>query len=156
MFFLMENVGMSSNTLTPAMETLNRIQKRAKKLAGGKLDNGKEQPFPVAANYGEGVRQGDIYIRLEKSLPAGATKIEKPELQLVPGSTKGSRHTLDSLQGITLYQKPGANVLEGPYIEATQPFKIVHPQHGDWAMPAGLYRVTYQRTEAEELARRLD
>lgn len=46
----------------------------------------------------------------------------------------------------------------GPILVLEQPNTITHPEHGDWQLPAGTYRITYQRTLTREnaVARVLD
>jgi hypothetical protein len=38
----------------------------------------------------------------------------------------------------------------GPILVLTEPNTITHPEHGDWLMPPGSYRITYQRTVARD------
>ena len=46
----------------------------------------------------------------------------------------------------------------GPIVVLEQENTVTHPEHGDWIMPAGTYRITYQRTLTREntVARVLD
>ena len=165
------------------------------------IKNDELQHFPAAANIGDCVRQGDIYIQLIAPFADGPElykKLETPELQLAPGNTKGSRHRLASADGVTMYvpmtsdkelveyyvtkhkldvdltcqeqtrqfywgysakgnrpdpqHKRNLNDIEsaltmaGPIFKLGQPNVVTHPEHGDWALPAGCYRVIYQRT----------
>lgn len=73
-----------------------------------KIKNDSPQDFPIAANVGDAVRQGDIYIQLIDPLagsPMFYTKLAMPAfpLQLAPGNTKGSRHCLEHSDGIEVY-----------------------------------------------------
>lgn len=70
---------------------------------------------------------------------------------MAPGATQGSRHTLRSLDGVTVYKLRDAGSLDGPIVEAKEPAWLDHPEHGNRQLPAGLYAVTYQRAFAEEL-----
>lgn len=48
--------------------------------------------------------------------------------------------------------------LAGPIFKCNKPNVVAHPEHGDWALPAGTYRVIFQRTvdEMERIQRVLD
>ena len=80
----------------------------------------------------------------------------KPVVQLAPGTTQGSRHCLDSLDGIQLFRVDRADVLTGPQIKADRRFTVEHPEHGDVSLPPGNYQIRYQRAFAEELRRVAD
>ena len=51
-----------------------------------------------------------------------------------------------------------ALMLAGPIFKCNRPSVVAHPEHGDWALPVGTYRVIFQRTvdEAERIRRVLD
>ncbi|NBT75135.1 hypothetical protein EBZ80_18265 [bacterium] len=38
----------------------------------------------------------------------------------------------------------------GPILRLAEPNVIAHPEHGDWLLPPGTYRITYQRTVAKD------
>lgn len=98
---------------------------------------------------GDAVQQGDMVIKLvDKTIPTGyelATKeqlarLVKRGLSLVPGSddTEGSRHCLDSLEGVTVYLPhtyEDEGNLVGPLLHTTREIKIPHPTHGDVIVP---------------------
>ena len=48
--------------------------------------------------------------------------------------------------------------LAGPIFKLSKPNTIAHPEHGDWQLPSGTYRVVFQRTidEAQRVRRVLD
>lgn len=100
--------------------------------------------------------QGDVLIRRIAAVPKKAKPERKPELQLATGTTQGSRHTLDSLDGITLYRIDNPNPCEGPVFESDRRFEVKHPEHGDVSLPAGCYAIEYQQAYAEELRRVAD
>ena len=89
------------------------------------------------------------------NVPSGF-KPTKPATQLAPGTTKGSRHILDSVDGVAFYADPQADVLTGPVIETECERTVTHPEHGDVVLPAGVYAITYQRAYADELRRVAD
>jgi len=115
--------------------------------------NDAEQLFPLAATPDcDYVRQGDVYIWLVSKLPQDAKPVKAIE-QLAPGTTKGSRHCLDSLNGVTMFVRLNANELQGPFMRLDCERVVTHPEHGDWRLPPGLYEITYQRAFADELRR---
>ena len=111
------------------------------------------QRFPEAAIDGDYFRQGDVYIWKRDELPSGGR--ETKELQLVAGTTKGSRHILDSNDGVRILQVQG-DALQGPWLHVTKERTITHPEHGDVVLPPGNYEITRQRMYAEELRAALD
>jgi hypothetical protein len=120
------------------------------------IRNDATQRFPAAASPGDCWRQGDVYITLLDALPRGAALVEQPALQLVPGTTQGSRHCLDSLEGVAVYRLAKAGPLDGPVLECRVERTITHPEHGDVVLPPGLYGIHYQRDlDAEERERRV-
>jgi hypothetical protein len=120
------------------------------------IRNDAEQRFPEAATPGDSWRQGDLYITLLGEVPSGVERSESPSNQLVPGTTQGSRHCLDSLEGVVVYTLPQLTQLDGPIIECREEKKITHPEHGNVVLPPGVYGIHYQRNlDAEERERRV-
>ncbi len=77
--------------------------------------------------------------------------------QVAPGTTLGSRHILDSLDGVTAYKINNGNTLDGPVIHLSEPRTLAHPEHGDCCnLPVGWYAFPGQRVYAEELRRVAD
>jgi hypothetical protein len=97
--------------------------------------------------------QGDIGILMIQAVPAGAKVSKSPSAQLAPGNTQGSRHVLESMEGLTLYEIDNATPLDGPVIDAPSGCRVNHPEHGDVTLPTGVYAIVYQRAFAEELRR---
>lgn len=64
-----------------------------------------------------------------------------------------------NLSGVVFMQDARA-LLEfaGPIFRLEKPNTVTHPEHGDWLLPPGTYRITYQRTIARDntVARVLD
>lgn len=104
-------------------------------------------------SVGDAWPQGDIAIVLIGVLPAGAKFVERPTLQLAPGTTQGSRHCLESLDGLTVYTHANPTALDGPILDAPNGLRVNHPEHGDVSLRPGVYAVVYQRAFAEELRR---
>jgi hypothetical protein len=134
-----------------ATKALNAVRKSAEQIRNDSL-----QRFPEAASTGDTWRQGDIYIEKLDAVPKGAVRESKPKSQLAPGTTQGSRHILDSLQGVTMYRLASPTVLDGPILDLATERVITHPEHGDVALPPGVYGITYQRAWADELRRQQD
>lgn len=115
---------------------------------------------------GEVIHQGDVYLfmveqhsdvyKYHKSLKAVDNVGEiTSNMQLAPGTTKGSRHILKG-EGLTVYNPPeGCSALEGPYFEATEDFVLTHPEHADHLLGPGKYVCIYQRDWAAEEMRRV-
>lgn len=134
-----------------AVETLKEIQESVEAI---KSD--APQRFPEAASDGDYFRQGDVNIIYRDRVPSGAVTMKKIDLQLAPGTTKGSRHCLDSAEGVQLFEVPNATALQGPIIKNDAERTVTHPEHGDVVLPPGVYSVRYQRAYAEELRRVAD
>jgi hypothetical protein len=109
------------------------------------------QEFPVAASVGEYVRQGDVLIH-KLAEPEGKPALV--QLQLAPGTTKGSRHILSHDRVEYFTRSNGA--LTGPCLRVTEPVTVTHPEHGDWLLGPGCYGITYERAFADELRRARD
>lgn len=116
---------------------------------------------------GEAVRQGDVYL-IKVSSKADMYAVLKSDfrqsekgavtqnMQLAPGTTKGSRHILASNPGLTVYAPAkNADPLEGPFIEATEDFELTHPEHANFLFGPGQYACIYQRDYAAEERRRV-
>ena len=134
-------------------KTLGDIQGRAERIK-----NGEKQRFPDAASAGDSFRQGDLYITLLEKLPDGC-KPETARAQLAEGETQGSRHCLDSLEGVRQFALANPTDLEGPILVIDAPERtITHPEHGHVVLPGEgrVYGVTYQRDlDEQERARRV-
>ena len=118
------------------------VQSVAKKIA-----KRETQLFPAGASVGDCIRQGDVYITLLDAVPVGMQKAEKWNLQLAPGDTQGSRHVLDSRDGVTCYIHADASEFDGPVLVLEKQRELTHPEHGNWILPPGTYGVSYQRTQ---------
>jgi len=129
-----------------ALEVLKKVQ------SSEVIISDETQRFPDAATDGDGFRQGDVYIWKRDKLPMNVTKT-KCVLQLAPGTTKGSRHCLDSSDGATMFVVDDADALQGPWLKLDCERTVTHPEHGDVVLPAGCYEITYQRAYADELRR---
>jgi len=143
---------------------MNGIEEMLKELDEARAGNHKVQPghsyrISEAASVGDGVWQGDLGLEIIDSIPKGYTNISNPTeaaLKLVPGQTQGSRHCLDSLDGVELYWPPNYgenyNGLMGPAFKLNKERTVKHPVHGDVTIPKGFtISCNYQREYDFEL-----
>ncbi|MEM6260478.1 MAG: hypothetical protein AAGI37_19560 [Planctomycetota bacterium] len=111
---------------------------------------------------GDEWRQGDVrVIRLPddavEEMDNRIKAIERFNGQVAPGTTTGSRHVFDSIDGVVAYALIGGNALDGPIIATSKPRTLSHPEHGNCVdLPPGCYAFPGQRVYAEELRRTLD
>ncbi len=122
-------------------------------------------PFRIsdAADVGDGVWQGDLCLEIVAAVPADYVRVKKPKAadkQLVPGQAQGSRHCLESLEGVKLYRPADwgndLDALAGPCLVLGQEATVLHPTHGAVTIPAGrTILCSYQRTwDAEQRKQR--
>jgi len=125
--------------------TMERIEKHADniKLGNEKVKPGEAARFTEASVAGDCLAQGDLYLCIyEGKPPTGYVLVEKPteqDKQLVPGNTQGSKHCLDSLDGVKLYRPENwtGDDLRGPLLVLSEERTVLHPTHGDVTIPAG-------------------
>jgi len=138
------------------MQMLDQISAHAE---GIKKDAAHEM---ATLEIGDEWRQGDVRLR---RLPEDAFSRLHDRLELLadfdgqvaPGATLGSRHILDSIEGVTAYRLVGGTALDGPVVRIDRPRTLTHPEHGDCCnLPAGIYAFPGQRVFAEELRRTAD
>ena len=140
--------------------SIEQIEKHAQAIRAGELENvrpGMPASFSEACTPGDCIVQGDLYLGIIESVPAGFTSVENPveeDKKLVPGETHGSRHVLDSLEGVTMFRPKewSEESLEGPCFRLTQERTVLHPVHGPVTIPAGFtVQCRYQREYDKEL-----
>ncbi len=110
-------------------------------------------------DVGQFVPQGDVALVKLARVPRGAVRVKYPSPQIVDGTTQGSRHVWDSLDGVEVYDPPQAeqSPLVGRIYVLKQERTLTHPEHGHHVYPAGFIGVArYQRQFAEELRRVAD
>lgn len=112
-----------------------------------------EHQTVATMSVGDSWAQGDIALVMLSEVPKGCVREKVADLQLAPGTTQGSRHCLESLDGITVWRHQSPTPLDGPILDAPNGLRVNHPEHGDISLPAGVYAVVYQRQFAEELRR---
>lgn len=147
---------MSTATMERSLESGIATDVREVRERAGAIMHGTPVECTDAMDRGDYVRQGDIYITKigKRDIPGNAVPMKKPLVQLAPGDTQGSRHCLTTLDGVTMLEIPGDSDYGGPIIELAKPNTIEHPEHGHCKLPAGIYAITYQRTEDAEGRRR--
>ena len=115
----------------------------------------KESRTVDTIDIGQFARQGDVYLVKIDSIKFLKTTDNR---QLAPGSTLGSRHTVDG--SVSVFVNPyGAQVERineakfrcvGPQIESKDRFTVSHPEHADISLPAGCYQVMFQVDAANQ------
>lgn len=98
---------------------------------------------------GQGVRQGDVYLRCVEQVKRGAERF----MTVGPGAkgklgqrdAAGDRHTVTSTGQVEFYARKSRSPLVGPVLVATKRMLVSHPEHADIELPAGTYEVSYQR-----------
>jgi hypothetical protein len=105
---------------------------------------------------GQFARQGDVYIVRIDAVSQGWQKTLKR--QLAPGTTQGSRHTVDA--SVIVYENPAGLLrrsqtgrglaFEGPQIHSDDRFTVSHPEHADISLPGGTYQVLFQSDFASQ------
>jgi hypothetical protein len=98
-----------------------------------------DQEFPVGSIHW----QGDVgFLRVADK--TGARQVQN-RAQLAPGSSRGSRHIINSSVQYKMFQRPERDLTEGPIVEAETELRVDHPDHGTTTFPAGFYQILYQR-----------
>lgn len=124
------------------IESINAVRNYA-------LSPFKETRVIDGMKVGEFVRQGDVYL---VKIDTPANWKETKNRQLAPGTTMGSRHTVDpsvkvlaNPQGATV-ERVGRNRARclGPQIISKDRFTVGHPEHADMSLPEGNYQVMFQ------------
>lgn len=137
------------------------IVKYAESIANGSHDEvkpGQDLSFSEACTTNDRIWQGDLSITIIDSVPESFSPASEPQTKLVPGEndTIGSKHVLDSLDGVEMYMPETWNEqsLIGPALKISKTRMIMHPVHGNVTIPAGFcVQIGYQREWDQELAR---
>jgi hypothetical protein len=58
------------------------------------------------------------------------------------------RRNNPTTNGVHIHMSAAVGLLQlaGPIFKLTEHNTVTHPEHGDWILPPGTYRITYQRT----------
>jgi hypothetical protein len=141
---------------------IDEIQTHARRIAAGEHETvkpGQPARFTDAAQPGDAIWQGDLCLEVVAGVPDGYTLAKKPAAQLVPGTTQGARHCLDSVRGVKVYYPQGwpasaEETLTGPCLVLSQERAVLHPTHGPVTVPAGFTVLcSYQKEYDAELRR---
>ncbi len=152
-------------TITTEMNDIDSILEQVIESA---KSNSPEARFISIISIDSAVRQGDIYVhRVSDDFARGDVL---NTLQLVEGTSKGSRHCVSAndADGVTVFsgqrlpyyvmQNQNETVKKafmGPLIKSTNRFTIEHPEHAHICLPAGTYQVSFQ-VDARTMKRVLD
>lgn len=147
------------------LTAIDKITRKASRIRNGndKIEPGQPARMSDAASLGDYVRQGDLYLTVVAStaIPEGYAEAKNPreiDKQLVPGSTQGAKHCLDSLDGVRLFRPADWSAkyegLDGPCLLLSEDRTVCHPTHGNVTLPAGFaIQCRYQREYDAELRR---
>jgi hypothetical protein len=148
------------------VNVMEEIETQSRQIADGsheRIKPGDAVHMTAACSPGDCARQGDVYIVVQDSPPAGYIRVDGRKLkamarQMAHGDTKGSRHVLDSWAGVECWLpqdwgKAGeSESLSGPFLRCKEDRVIEHPEHGDIHIAGGLgVLVGYQRNYDKQL-----
>lgn len=121
------------------------------------IEPGQPVTLTSAASCGDAVRQGDLYLVVVEKVPEGYAKASRASKQLVPGTTRGAKHCLDSLDGVEVYlpKEWREESLQGPCLVLTKERTVLHPVHGAVTIAAGhtilcCYQREWEKEQAKE------
>lgn len=142
------------------MNVIEQIEQHCQRITDGseRVYPGMPMRFTEACVTGDCIWQGDLGLVISdsKNPPVGYIKPEKASVQLVPGNTVGSKHCLDTLEGVEMYipKKWDEETLDGPFLVIKKEVNVLHPTHGTVTIPAGFnVQCYYQREYDRELER---
>ncbi len=154
-----------TKTMTPTA-AFAKVQKAAEAIRND------ETQTVGTVSAGDVIRQGDLYLVALGPTPVIGETTPTNERQLAPGTTQGSRHTIDGPAKIGRAADPrvvatlvnrmvrGAAVepeLVGPIVQTEGPCTLAHPEHGNFVLPAGeTFATIYQRAFADTVRRQFD
>lgn len=105
---------------------------------------------------GQFIPQGDLALKKLKEVPQNARLVKNPSSQVAGGTTQGSRHIWDSMDGINVYDIE-KNELTGFVYELTKERTLTHPEHAHHTYHAGyIGQIIYQRSASQELRKIAD
>lgn len=144
------------------MTTIERIEQHvaaARESKDPAVMPGRPERFTEAAQAGDTIPQGDLYLMIVDAVPNDYVRVTKPtaaDKQLVPGNTQGARHCLDALSGVKLFRPQNwtGEDLRGPCFVLTKERTILHPTHGDVTIPAGFTVLCGYQPEFDSETRR--
>lgn len=95
------------------------------------------------------VRQGDVMIRLVKTIPGGKRK-KRADGALAYGEVTGHKHAVADLRDAEVFE-----IEDGLFMQVTAEggVSIVHEEHGTVELPKGDYQITIQREYTPEAIR---
>jgi hypothetical protein len=142
--------------MTTSLITLADIQTHAAQIADAAPVSISQEAYESVRVGQKFARQGDLYFTKLACVPRNAKPWVLPHGQLAPGTTQGSRHTVD-LTHCRLWTLAHPTALDGPIIEAPEGITILHPEHGHhiYQFPC-VIQVTFQRAYADTLRRVAD
>jgi hypothetical protein len=101
------------------------------------------------------VRQGDVLVARCDKIPATAKPVDQEDGRLIVarGEATGHHHSFPHRPEIALFR----DGTTGPfYVRAAATVALEHQEHTALEIPAGIYRVTIQRTFSAGTVRRVE
>ena len=142
------------------MQTITQHVSKLRESSSECIDNGAPVQVPEAMAPGDMLPQGDIGLLViaedPSDVPSNWTPIEWPaagDMQLAPGNTKGSRHTIPRkyARHVRLFRINDGDQLSDLGIANLAPFDMEHPEHADHlGYPSRVYRVRHQQNAQRE------
>jgi len=126
-------------------ETLKFIDDAACEVAGPKPVVISESSLEV----GQFLPQGDVALLKMSEVPEGAVQVNNPSPKVVAGTTQGSQHVWDSMEGIEAFEPPASmkSPTVGLIYKLNEERTLTHPDHGHHTYHEGFIGcLTHQRT----------
>jgi len=139
------------------MNVIEKIEQHCQRIADGseKVYPGMPLRFTEACVPGDCIWQGDLGLVIAdgKKPPSGYVKPNQETVRLVPGNTVGSKHCLDTLDGVEMYVPKEWNeeTFDGPFLILSKEVNILHPTHGTVTIPAGFSVQCYYQREYDKI-----
>lgn len=129
---------------TTVKESFGRVSDHQSTIMAGdaKVAPGEPQNFSDACTFGDALWQGDLRLTIAKEIPSEYTARTEKTGKLVPGNTQGSRHAIENLDAVEIFDPPGWNFTDydgiaGPFLRVKKSVEVVHPTHGNIGLRAG-------------------
>jgi hypothetical protein len=132
------------------------IQVHVEAIRANATEHTAETRFARVIDPGQFASQGDVdLVRITDAdfEALRAQQVGSPDgvFQLAPGTSQGSRHTVRLSASVQAWSRKDPGIFDGPLIRATDRFVVEHPEHADWSLPGGCYRIDYQEDRASRL-----
>jgi hypothetical protein len=90
------------------------------------------------------IRQGDLLLVPAHELPEGVRPAGLGRLVLAEGEATGHAHVVDD-ERASLHREPWSLRRSYLLVDGAEPVTLMHEEHDELALPAGLYEIRRQR-----------